>query len=333
MKAKNEIKTKDLFNNIKSQLILKKIFAYLLDNIPMKLIKYSMKSQKRLNFTLDSYREFSIVDIEIIPSNKKKGNFINIINKKDEQYFHIYINDSKKEIIKKNYQIQNEYKKIHIIIRRSPSSFKELFKNCDCIESINFKKYYSKNIRDMSSMFEGCSSLQNLDISKLNTSNITKMDRMFKGCSSLKELNISNFNTINVIDMNCMFKKCSSLTELDISKFNFNKVTNVNCMFEGCSSLKEINISNLNLKNLSYLNYLFYGCSSLSKIILPDFSNNHINEMTGMFSGCYYLNYMNLYNFYFNSKAKIKSMFFNCPSELISKIKYANEKINDNAFS
>ena len=332
MKTKKSIKSIDLFNNIKSPFIIKKIFGYLEENIPLKLIKYSKKSQKRLNFTLQNYKEFALIEIEIIPSKKKEGNFINVIDKKNEKYFHIFINGSKKEINQKDYQIKNDYKKIKVIIRHSFSSFKNLFKNCACIESINFKRSYIKSILDMSSMFEGCSSLKNLYISNLNTNKVINMGYMFFGCSSLKEINLSNFNTNNVADMHCMFKKCSSLNRIDLSKFNFNKVTNINCIFEGCSSLKEINISNLNLQFLFELRYLFYGCSSLSKIILPNFINNHIDDMTGMFSGCYSLNYINFYNFYFNEGTKMKSMFYNCPFDIIEKIKNENKNIYDNAF-
>ena len=70
--------------------------------------------------------------------------------------------------------------KIKIIIDYQVKSFKELFSRCECIESINFKKFYRNN-------------------------NITNMSYMFFGCSSLKELNLTNFNTNNVTDMCGMF--------------------------------------------------------------------------------------------------------------------------------
>ena len=83
------------------------------------------------------------------------------------------------------YYIDEEDKvtKIKIIIDYQVKSFKDLFYECKCIESINFKKFYRNNITDMSGMF-------------------------FE-CSSLKELNLNNFNTNNVTDMSCMFYKCS----------------------------------------------------------------------------------------------------------------------------
>ena len=46
---------------------------------------------------------------------------------------------------------------------------------CECIESINFKKFYRNNITDMSCMFRGCSSLKDLNLKNFNTNNVTNM--------------------------------------------------------------------------------------------------------------------------------------------------------------
>ena len=51
-------------------------------------------------------------------------------------------------------------------------SLTNLFLDCDCIESINFKKFYGNNITNMSCMFCICSSLKELNLSNLNTSNV-----------------------------------------------------------------------------------------------------------------------------------------------------------------
>jgi len=50
--------------------------------------------------------------------------------------------------------------KINIIIDYQNESLSNLFDNCRCIESINFKKFYRNNITNMSYMFCGCSSLK-----------------------------------------------------------------------------------------------------------------------------------------------------------------------------
>ena len=70
-----------------------------------------------------------------------------------------------------------------IIIDYQVKSFYRLFNYCECIEYINFKKFYRNNINNMKSMFSGCSSLKELNISNFNTINVTNMEYMFSGCS------------------------------------------------------------------------------------------------------------------------------------------------------
>ena len=131
--------------------------------------------------------------------------------------------------IKNKYEINkiDKVTKIKIIIDYQIKSFKELFSDCYCIESINFKKFYRNNITDMSYMFYGCSSLKELNLNNFNTNNVTDMRNMFNGCSSLKELNLNNFNTNNVTNMSYMFYGCSSLKELNLNNFNTNNVTDM----------------------------------------------------------------------------------------------------------
>ena len=94
-------------------------------------------------------------------------------------------------MIKNKYKINEEDKvtKIKIIIDYQVKSF-SLFYKCECIESINFKKFYRDNITDMSWMFRGCSSLKELNLNNFNTNNVTDMSYMFYECRSLKELNL-----------------------------------------------------------------------------------------------------------------------------------------------
>ena len=60
---------------------------------------------------------------------------------------------------KHEYYIEEEDKvtRIKIIIDYQVKSFKDLFYECKCIESINFKKFYRNNITDMRCMFFRCS--------------------------------------------------------------------------------------------------------------------------------------------------------------------------------
>ena len=134
-----------------------------------------------------------------MPVNNKNSRFINI-NKGEEKYYHIFFNN--KEEIRRNYLNENEkVVRINIIIDYQVKSFDYLFKNCEIIESLYFKKFYRHNINKMNGMFYNCSLLKELNLSNFNTNNIKNMSYMFYNCSSLKELNLSNFNTNNVNDM------------------------------------------------------------------------------------------------------------------------------------
>ena len=96
------------------------------------------------------------------------------IDENGKLYYHIYFNDNKEEI-KNKYKIykvdgvtkheyyideEDQVTKIKIIIDYQVKSFEKLFKWYNCIESINFKKFYRNNITNMGGMFFECSSLK-----------------------------------------------------------------------------------------------------------------------------------------------------------------------------
>ena len=273
----SKYKIKDIKNNIlngqlknvKSDYILSKIFYNIIKRKSLEIFKYNKKLQNRMKLGFKDYKEFcetfTLIVIEIIPIKGEYGEFIHI-NKNDKLFYHIYFNDNKEETINK-YEINEGDKilKIKIIIDYQVKSFENLFKWCNCIESINFKKFYRSNINNMNCMFYGCSSLKELNLTNFNTNSVTDMNYMFLGCSSLKKLNLSKFNTNNVTDMSVMFWDCSSLEELNISNFNTNNVTNMGGMFSNCSSLRELNISNFNTKKVTNMKGMFFGCSNILK--------------------------------------------------------------------
>ena len=209
-KENESVKPNPILENIKSDYFLQKLYDIMPKKKKLEIVKYNKKVQNRLNLGVKDYKEYSEIEIEIITIKGGYGKFINI-NEKDKLYYHIYFNDNKEEI-KNKYKIDYEgdkVTKIKIIIDYQIKSFNSLFKWCECIESINFKKFYRNNI--------------------------TNMSYMFYGCWSLKELNLINFNTSNVIDMSFMFCKCLSLKELNLTNFNTNNVNNMWSMFLGCS--------------------------------------------------------------------------------------------------
>ena len=285
----NHIKSKNKFINIKSDYILKKLFNNMQKKISLKIIKCNINIQKRLNININNYKDFSEkftpVELEIIPIQNVYGSFIKI-EEEDEKYFHIYFNDNKEDIKKTKLNKEDNASKINIIIDYQIKSFRYLFFNRNCMESINFKKFYRNNITDMSYMFSGCRAIKKLNLSNFNTNNVINMRSMFEGCSSIKVLNISNFNTNSVTDMSYMFSRCLSLTEINLSNFNTNNVTNMNRMFSRCSSLKELNLSNFNTNNVTNMSRMFFECSSLKELNLSNFNTNNATDMSYMFSGC-----------------------------------------------
>ena len=147
-KDNKDVKFIHIFKNLKSNYILQKLFV----NIPLKkrliIVKINKKIQNRLNLSSKDYKAYSEeIEIEIIPTKDKYCQFIKI-NENDKLFYHIYFNDNKEEI-KNKYEINKEDKvtKIKIIIDYQVKSFKELLYWYNCIESINFKRFYRNNVK------------------------------------------------------------------------------------------------------------------------------------------------------------------------------------------
>ena len=330
------IKSKNILENIKSFHFLKLIFDTLQKKKSLEIIKYNKTTQNNLNININNYKIYSEtytpIEIEIIPAENKDGQFINILSINNKSNFHIYFNDDKKEIKRINFKRKNKVTKIKIIIDYQVKSFYELFYDCKCIKSIYFKKFYRNNIEDMSYMFYVCSSLEELDLSNFNTNNVTNMCYMLSECTSLQELNLDNFNTNNVTNMNHMFYNCYSLKELNISNFNTNNVIDMSNMFNKCSLLDELDVSNFITDNVINMSCMFYDCNSLKKLNVSKFNTKNETNMSYMFSGCSSLKDIDISNFNFDNVSDMSKIFWKTSEELknIIKIKYKN--IKDDSF-
>ena len=127
-KSKNE--QSNFLDNLKSNFILKKIITLITINKSLVITKYNKKLQKRLNITINDYKECSKIEIELKIDDKVKGQFINIPDEEKEKYYHIYFDKSKKET-KKIYLNKNaKVKMIKIIIDYNVKSLKKLFYYC-----------------------------------------------------------------------------------------------------------------------------------------------------------------------------------------------------------
>ena len=176
IKKLDDIKQEGNFDFIKSKYILKKIFGYLHKKKLLKIANQNKKLQNRIEININDYIEnsqtYTTIEIEIKPKKYKYGKFINIINKEEESYFHIYFNNNKNEVKKYNINKSDKVKRIEVKIDYQVKSFCELFNKCECIESIFFKKFYRTNIIDMNHMFNDCYSLNNINFANFNTTNV-----------------------------------------------------------------------------------------------------------------------------------------------------------------
>ena len=87
--------------NINSKFIIQKIFDHLIKLKTLEIIKYNKKIHKRLNVSINDFKEYSElytpIEIEIIPVYSYNCTFINI-PKNEELHYHIYFNNNKEEI-------------------------------------------------------------------------------------------------------------------------------------------------------------------------------------------------------------------------------------------
>ena len=283
-------KTKDIFLNLKNNYFLRNIFSDLPEMKALEIVKYNKYLKQRLNLDINNYKDFSekysSIVLEIIPNNTKGSKFININNKEDESYFHIFFDDKREEVKTCFLNEDDKVTKITINIDYKINSFSKLFKKCNQIESISFKKFCRNNILNMSRMFCGCSFLKEINFSNFNTKNVTDMDFMFHECTSLKELELSIFKTENVKYMDGMFYECSLLKKINISNFNTVNVISMQCMFHNCSSLEKLNLNNFNTDKVKYFNHMFENCLSLKEINVSNFNLENACYCYSMFNGC-----------------------------------------------
>ena len=195
---KNNISGRNVLDKIRSKYILKKVFDNLKQNIFLETIRYNKKIRNKLDININDYKKCLQIEIEIIPILNTNTNVINISNKDNKGYYHIYLDNNKKETKREYITEKDNAKKIMVKIDYEIKSLTELFKDREYIEKINFIKCNRNDIVDMNSIFFGCKSLKEVNFSNINTKNVINMSRMFYKCSSLEELNISSFNTNNV---------------------------------------------------------------------------------------------------------------------------------------
>ncbi len=280
--------SKCVMDNIKSDFFILRIFDLMPKNISFSIFKYNKKLQERMKLTIkdfiDVYELYAPTKIEITLLQNTYGKFINV-KENEKKYYHIYFNDDKEEF-KNKYFINEEDKvsKIKIIIDYQATSLNELFEECNCIKSIDFKKYCRK--KSFSKIFSRCSSLKELSLSYFYNNDISDMDYTLCRCSSLEKLYLSNFNNNKVNKMDYAFNGCSSLKEVTLSNFYNNDISDMDYAFNNCSILEKLNLSNFNNNKVTNMDYAFSRCSSLKAVNINNSHNNQIRNMVFTFSQC-----------------------------------------------
>ena len=287
-------------------------------NIAFKIVKFNKKLQKKINININDYKNFyeiyASTKVEIIPIKDKYGKFINV-KEDDKMYFHIYFNDRKEEI-KNKYSIneKDEVTKIKIIIDYKVNSLSGLFDGCNCIESIDYKKYCRKK-EPIGRIFRGCLTLKELTLSNFYNNEIKGMCSTFHDFPSLQKINLSNFYNNKAYNMNSTFWKCPLLKEININNFYNNYAENMNSTFWELKAFKELNASNFYNNEGDNMNSTFRGCPSLQKINISNFVNNKGDNMNSTFNNCSSLKELNISKCR-NNQTDIFSSFEGCSNEL-----------------
>ena len=124
-----------MLNEINSKYILMKIVEYIPEGGKLKLFKCNKKLQNLFKLTIDNYKTYTKIEIEIFPIDNLyygENKFINKIE--DKSLYHIYFNEEKKEINKDYITNEDKISKIKIILASEITSLKELFYDCECIK-------------------------------------------------------------------------------------------------------------------------------------------------------------------------------------------------------
>ena len=165
----------------------------------------------------------------------------------------------------------------YLFINQERKQFKKYFKpakegNYEII--LKFKNY----LTDCSYMFYYCRNIRKIDFSKFQTREVNNMTSMFCCCTGLTDLDLSFFKTQKVKDMSNMFAYCSNLKNIKLSSFNVQNVTNMENMFSFCNQLSFIDMSTYvpspNLK----CNGIFNRCLNLEIKLNKNYINKFIPD-------------------------------------------------------
>lgn len=195
-------------------------------------------------------------------------------------------------------------------------SFYGMFRECFSLESIQFGKWNTSMVTNMTVMFAGCRQLRSLDLSFMDTHNVRGggFFGMFNECWKLSSLDLSSFDTSKATEMSAMFNGCKGLSSLNLKSFNTSNVTQMDIMFQGCEMLIELDLSSFDTHLVTNMSNMFGNCSSLKRLDLSSFNTSSVTNFYGMFGTCLGLESLNLSNFQTANAQTMSFMFGQCQS-------------------
>ena len=146
-------------------------------------------------------------------------------------------------------------------------SFKNMFKDCTALTTIDTERWSTESCKDFSGMFQNCSSLTTLNVSSFKVSKATAMDNMFSQCTSLEEIEAGElirwFKSTSATSTN-MFLGCTKLRNYDPEKVDINMADSLK---EGYFKNYPISIYykiNYDLNKIDYCNHKLDGYEKLT---------------------------------------------------------------------
>ena len=208
------------------------------------------------------------------------------------------------------------------------------------LKGMDFNRFDTSALTDVSYMFSGCDSLKSLDMSSFDMSKVEKAEGMLDGCTALTRVNTPRNLTQTVKLPRILFYEGTEYTELPTGQSESILLTDmvsgtfrgmnwtidegrltVTGVYQGSSSTEDptwlkyadyITSAEVTASGVTDAGRWFYNCSALASVDLSGFDFSQITDMSRMFDGCKSLTAIK-FKIYQNSSLKsISRMFAGC---------------------
>lgn len=173
------------------------------------------------------------------------------------------------------------------------TSFKELFRFCPSLKTVNLNNIHSEKPVNCNSMFYNCNSLSGtLDLTGIE--NFYDMSYMFSTANKIKTLKFKkgalNFTGKQYLNnlyspINSVFNEMHSVENIEnLEDLEIPDVISIRELFKTTIKLKSINLPNLNLSTVEDTSYAFYSAGATTISIPNTEKINNIRTMENMFN-------------------------------------------------